>query len=72
MFRKHYKKLAEILENKCDSTWCIIEIADFLEASFDNFDREKFLLACGFDKAYTYDELLAEYFVLVDKLTIQL
>ncbi len=71
MTGKHYRRLAEILESKCENGWLVIDIADFLEANFDNFNRKKFMLACGFDRAYTYDELLTIYFNNVDKMANQ-
>lgn len=67
MTKKQYQQLAAILENKCESSWCVIEIADFLESNFENFDRKRFMFVCGFNKPYTYDELLEIYFDSIEK-----
>jgi hypothetical protein len=67
MTKKQYGELARIIEGKCENSWLAVDITDFLEANFDNFNREKFMVACGFDKTYTYDELLKLYFDAIGK-----
>ncbi len=67
MFAKQYKILAELLERSTCNDWDIIRISDFLRENFDNFDRKKFMLACGMDSDYSHDELLGIFFDQVDK-----
>ncbi len=66
MTKKQYEELAKMLESKADQ-WLTVDITDWLEANFTNFDREKFMTACGFDRAYAYDELLTAFFNDVDQ-----
>ena len=68
MTKKQFQELASIIEGKCENDYLAIEITDFLEANFPNFDREKFMVACGFDKAYTHDEMLGIMFDGIDKM----
>lgn len=70
MTRKHYIKLAALLEQSTCDGFDVIRISDFLQESFDNFDRKKFMLACGMDRDYTYDELLKIFFSYVDHASI--
>lgn len=65
MTTKQYKELAAIMEAKA-SCWCAIDVTDFLEENFKNFDREKFMIACGWDQAYTYDEMLTAEFDAIE------
>ncbi|MBW8002575.1 MAG: hypothetical protein FVQ80_11215 [Planctomycetes bacterium] len=65
MTKKQYKELAGMLENKA-SQWLAVDITDFLEENFGSFDREKFMIACGFGRAYSHDELLTAYFSEID------
>lgn len=71
MTTKQYKELAELLQDKA-STRCSVQVTDFLEQEFTNFNREKFMIACGFDKAYSYAELLDQFFAMVESQSIQL
>jgi stalled ribosome rescue protein Dom34 len=58
MFTKqHYKAIAEIVKRRVDtSTSCLIspamlskELADYFAKDNPNFDRDKFLAACGIE-----------------------
>lgn len=51
MTRKDYKLIAEVINNlgfySGDVIDTAIKFADKLEVTYSNFDREKFLTACG-------------------------
>ena len=57
MTKKHYMAIAEIFNHylcnnvDCDiceySKWILKELVDYLESENPNFDRTKFLEACG-------------------------
>lgn len=66
MNKKLFNEIAAIFESKFDNSFGIIEIADLFASNFKNFDRKKFLLACGLEKDFTYDELLNDFFQAVD------